>query len=284
MDRGPRVGRAPRVRRTRPASASRTAVPTGGRALHAEFDGVSGPLDGVRVLDLSIALTGPYAAALLADQGAAVDQGRAAGHRRHRAVGRCRVNGMSSLYLVCNRGKRSIAVDLQTPAGLDIVRRLAADTDVLIQNFRPGVMDQLGLGYDDVARDQPRRRLRVALRVRRDGPVPRSQRLRHGDPGVRRLRRQPGRSRRRHPGVPPADGGRQGDGAVRGAGDHRRAVRAGAGPGRPARRAFDDRRRCLVPVGRLRGERGAARGGRHRSTRASSPASGRCGSPTAGAS
>ena len=60
------------------------------------------------------------------------------------------VNGMSSLYLVCNRGKRSIAVDLQTPAGLDIVRRLAADTDVLIQNFRPGVMDKLGLGYDDV--------------------------------------------------------------------------------------------------------------------------------------
>ena len=111
---------------------------------------MSGPLDGVRVLDLSIALTGPYAAALMADQGASVIKVERPGIGDiARWVG-VSVNGMSSLYLVCNRGKRSIAVDLQTPAGLDIVRRLAADTDVLIQNFRPGVMDKLGLGYDDV--------------------------------------------------------------------------------------------------------------------------------------
>ena len=99
---------------------------------------MSGPLDGVRVLDLSIALTGPYAAALMADQGASVIKVERPGIGDiARWVG-VSVNGMSSLYLVCNRGKRSIAVDLQTPAGLDIVRRLAADTDVLIQNFRPG--------------------------------------------------------------------------------------------------------------------------------------------------
>ena len=111
---------------------------------------MSGPLDGVRVLDLSIALTGPYAAALMADQGASVIKVERPGIGDiARWVG-VSVNGMSSLYLVCNRGKRSIAVDLQTPAGLSIVRRLAADTDVLIQNFRPGVMDKLGLGYDDV--------------------------------------------------------------------------------------------------------------------------------------
>ena len=111
---------------------------------------MSGPLHGVRVLDLSIALTGPYAAALMADQGASVTKVERPGIGDiARWVG-VSVNGMSSLYLVCNRGKRSIAVDLQTPAGLDIVRRLAADTDVLIQNFRPGVMDKLALGYDDV--------------------------------------------------------------------------------------------------------------------------------------
>ncbi len=62
---------------------------------------------------------------------------------------------MSSLYLVCNRGKRSIAVDLRTPEGLEIVRELAAKADVVIQNFRPGVMDRLGIGYEDVQADNP---------------------------------------------------------------------------------------------------------------------------------
>lgn len=109
-----------------------------------------GPLDGVRVLDISIALTGPYAAALMADQGATVIKVERPGIGDiARWVGAA-VNGMSALYLVCNRGKRSIAVNLQSAEGVDIVRRLAADCDVLIQNYRPGVMDKLGLGYDDI--------------------------------------------------------------------------------------------------------------------------------------
>jgi crotonobetainyl-CoA:carnitine CoA-transferase CaiB-like acyl-CoA transferase len=107
-------------------------------------------MDGVRVLDLSIALTGPYAAALLADQGATVVKVERPGIGDiARWVG-VSVNGLSSLFLVCNRGKRSIAVDLHTPDGVDILHRLAAQSDVLIQNFRPGVMDQLGVGYDDI--------------------------------------------------------------------------------------------------------------------------------------
>ncbi len=114
-----------------------------------------GPLSGVKVLDVSIALTGPYAAALMADQGAEVikverpDIGDIA-----RYVG-VSVNGMSSLYFVCNRGKRSLAIDLKDPTGAEIVGRLAADADVVIQNYRPGVMDRLGLGYDDVKRANP---------------------------------------------------------------------------------------------------------------------------------
>lgn len=114
-----------------------------------------GPLDGVRILDLSIALTGPYAVALLADQGAEVIKVERPGVGDiARWVG-VAVNGMSSLYLVCNRGKRSIAVDLHQAEGVDVVRRLAQRCDVVVQNFRPGVMDRLGLGYDDVAAVNP---------------------------------------------------------------------------------------------------------------------------------
>jgi crotonobetainyl-CoA:carnitine CoA-transferase CaiB-like acyl-CoA transferase len=112
-------------------------------------------MDGVRVLDLSIALTGPYAAALLADQGATVVKVERPGIGDiARWVG-VSVNGMSSLFLVCNRGKRSIALDLHTPDGVDIFRRLAAESDVLIQNFRPGVTDHLGVGYDDIRAVNP---------------------------------------------------------------------------------------------------------------------------------
>jgi crotonobetainyl-CoA:carnitine CoA-transferase CaiB-like acyl-CoA transferase len=60
------------------------------------------------------------------------------------------VNGMSALYAACNRGKRCIAVDIHTDDGQAIVRRLAADTDVVVQNFRPGTLERHGLGYDDL--------------------------------------------------------------------------------------------------------------------------------------
>src|SRR4051794_13641132 len=117
---------------------------------------MSGPMAGVRVVDCSIALTGPYAAALLADQGARVVKVERPGIGDiARWVG-VMVNGMSSLYLVCNRGKRGIAVDVQTDEGVDIVRRLAADADVFVENFRPGVMDRLGLGYGELAALNPR--------------------------------------------------------------------------------------------------------------------------------
>jgi crotonobetainyl-CoA:carnitine CoA-transferase CaiB-like acyl-CoA transferase len=113
------------------------------------------PLEGVRILDLSIALTGPYAATLLADQGAAVIKVERPGIGDiGRWVG-VSVKGMSALYVMCNRGKRSIAVDIQTPEGLAIVLDLAAQADVVLQNFRPGVMDRLGLGYEAVRKANP---------------------------------------------------------------------------------------------------------------------------------
>lgn len=116
---------------------------------------VTGPLSGLKVLDLSIALTGPFAAALLADQGAEVTKVERPGIGDiARWIG-VAVNGMSAFYLACNRGKRCIAVDLSTDEGRDIVLQMAADADVIIQNFRPGVIDRLGLGYDAVREINP---------------------------------------------------------------------------------------------------------------------------------
>jgi crotonobetainyl-CoA:carnitine CoA-transferase CaiB-like acyl-CoA transferase len=116
----------------------------------------TGPLAGVKVLDLSIALTGPYAVALLADQGAEVVKVERPGIGDiARWVG-VSVNGMSAFYLACNRGKRCIAVDLAADEGRQIVMALAATVDVIVQNFRPGVIDRLGLGYEAVRALNPK--------------------------------------------------------------------------------------------------------------------------------
>jgi crotonobetainyl-CoA:carnitine CoA-transferase CaiB-like acyl-CoA transferase len=110
----------------------------------------TGPLQGIRILDLSIAATGPLACSLLADQGAEVIKVERPGIGDiGRWVG-VSVNGMSALYAACNRGKRCIAVDVQTDEGRDIVRRLAQDADEFVQNFRPGTLDRHGLGYNDL--------------------------------------------------------------------------------------------------------------------------------------
>jgi crotonobetainyl-CoA:carnitine CoA-transferase CaiB-like acyl-CoA transferase len=116
---------------------------------------MTGTMNGIRILDLSIALTGPYAATLLADQGAQVTKIERPGIGDiARWIG-VSVNGMSSLYVVCNRGKRGIVIDLQKPAGAELVRKLAAECDVLVQNYRPGVMDGLGIGYEDLRKVNP---------------------------------------------------------------------------------------------------------------------------------
>ena len=114
--------------------------------------GNGGPLAGIRVVDFSVAATGPYAAAMLADQGAEVvkverpgigDIGRWVGTMS---------GDVSALYQVCNRGKRGIVLDLQSPEGRDIAHRLIARSDLVVQNWRPGVAERLGLAYADVER------------------------------------------------------------------------------------------------------------------------------------
>lgn len=113
-----------------------------------------GPLEGFKVLDLSAVVSGPLTAGLLADQGAQVIKVERPGGDIQRHVGSNR-NGFSGFFHVLNRGKRSIAIDLGQPQGVDIVHRIAATADVVVQNFRPGVTDRLGVGYQQLSKDNP---------------------------------------------------------------------------------------------------------------------------------
>ncbi len=113
-----------------------------------------GPLDGFRVLDLTTMVSGPVATMMLADQGAEVIKIESPEGELMRKVG-VDHNGMSSSFLSCNRSKRSLAVDLKTSDGLAIVKKLAATADVLVQNFRPGAIERMGLGEDVVRAIRP---------------------------------------------------------------------------------------------------------------------------------
>jgi crotonobetainyl-CoA:carnitine CoA-transferase CaiB-like acyl-CoA transferase len=108
-----------------------------------------GPLSGYRVIDLSQVLSGPAATRMLADQGADVIKVEpfAGDITRATSVGR---NGMTAMHLNINRGKRAMSVDLKSPKALEIIKQLIRTADVFVQNFRPGVIEKLGLGYDAV--------------------------------------------------------------------------------------------------------------------------------------
>jgi crotonobetainyl-CoA:carnitine CoA-transferase CaiB-like acyl-CoA transferase len=116
---------------------------------------MSGPMQGVKIVDLSIALAGPWAVTMLADQGASVIKVEPPGLGD---IGRwigVRVGAISAMATMVNRGKRSIAVDLRTGDGRDIVKQLVAEADVFVQNFRPGVIEKLGLSYEELGRIAP---------------------------------------------------------------------------------------------------------------------------------
>lgn len=108
-----------------------------------------GPLSGYRIVDLSQVLSGPAATRLLADQGADVIKVEPFGGDITRATGGGK-NGMTASHLNINRGKRAMSIDLKNPAALEIINKLIRTADVFVQNFRPGVIEKLGLGYDAV--------------------------------------------------------------------------------------------------------------------------------------
>ena len=114
-----------------------------------------GPLSGFRVLDLSSVVSGPMAAVVLADQGADVIKIEPPGWGDGiRGLGASR-NGLSAIYALINRNKRSIAINLKHSEGQALVRQLAADADALLQNYRPGKMARLGLDYDALKAECP---------------------------------------------------------------------------------------------------------------------------------
>jgi crotonobetainyl-CoA:carnitine CoA-transferase CaiB-like acyl-CoA transferase len=115
-----------------------------------------GPLEGLVVADLSRVLAGPFATMLLGDLGADVIKvEHPAGGDETRAWGPPFHGEHSTYYLAVNRNKRSVALDLKTDAGRRAARALAARADVLVENFKAGTLDRLGLGYEEVARDNP---------------------------------------------------------------------------------------------------------------------------------
>jgi len=111
---------------------------------------MTGPLDGYTVVDISAVVSGPFCAQVLADQGAHVIKIEPLGIGDITRTGGFRAEGISAMFLSCNRGKHSVAIDLSQQAGIDAVKRLVADADVFIQNFRPGAVDRMGIGADDL--------------------------------------------------------------------------------------------------------------------------------------
>lgn len=113
------------------------------------------PLEGIKVVDLTRVLSGPYCTMILADFGAEVikvempktgDDSRAYGPY---------VNGESAYYMSINRNKKSITVDTKSPEGVALVKQLIEKADVVVENFKPGTMEKLGMGYEDLKKINP---------------------------------------------------------------------------------------------------------------------------------
>jgi crotonobetainyl-CoA:carnitine CoA-transferase CaiB-like acyl-CoA transferase len=119
---------------------------------------MSGPLHGVKVLDFTAVVSGPFATMFLADQGAEVlkiEPLSGDSTRRSRAP-IDKAGEFSALFISSNRGKRSLSIDMKSDAGREVLGKLVAQADVLVQNFRPGAMERLGLGADELRARFPR--------------------------------------------------------------------------------------------------------------------------------
>jgi len=114
------------------------------------------PLAGIKIIELSNMITCSLAAMTMSSQGADVIKVEPPGMGdKMRPLG-TQKNGVSGFFHNCNRGKRSLAIDLKSQAGVDAVKELASKADILIHNYRPGVMDRLGLGSDDLRNENPK--------------------------------------------------------------------------------------------------------------------------------
>ena len=117
---------------------------------------ISGPLAGIRVLDLTTFLSGPFATQILGDLGADIIKVEAPEGDQTRTLPPYFVGSDSAYFLHVNRNKRSIAIDLKSPEGRAVIKRFIARSDVVVENFRPGVATRLGLDYSDLAKATPK--------------------------------------------------------------------------------------------------------------------------------
>ena len=115
---------------------------------------MAGPLEGIRIIDLTSMISGPVATMLLGDQGADVIKVEPLSGDLVRYMGPNR-EGLTAGFISANRSKRSIAVDLKTSEGMEVVKRLIATGDVFVQNFRPGAIERMGLGEEAVREVKP---------------------------------------------------------------------------------------------------------------------------------
>ena len=113
-----------------------------------------GPLKGVKIIDLTTMVSGPMGAMILADQGAEVIKVEplAGDQLRHMAATH---NGVNAPFYSCNRGKKSLAIDLKSEEGKDVLLNLVKESDVFMQNFRPGTIDRMGFGYEKLKEINP---------------------------------------------------------------------------------------------------------------------------------
>jgi CoA:oxalate CoA-transferase len=116
---------------------------------------MTGPLAGIRVLDFTWALAGPYGSMILTDMGAEVIKIEPVGIDEHTRGPGPYVDGVSTYFFSINRGKQSLTLDLKSQRGREIVYDLIGQVDVLTENFTPGTMDRLGLGYEELAKRNP---------------------------------------------------------------------------------------------------------------------------------
>jgi crotonobetainyl-CoA:carnitine CoA-transferase CaiB-like acyl-CoA transferase len=116
----------------------------------------TGPLAGLRVFEVTQIMSGPTCGLLLADMGADVIKiEKAQGGDDARAYRDPQVGGVSAPFMMMNRNKRVLALDLKHPKGRALLLRMVRDADVLVENFRGGTMDKLGLGYDTLKVENP---------------------------------------------------------------------------------------------------------------------------------
>ncbi len=156
-----------------------------------------GILSGYRVVDLSIAMAGPLAAMRLGDLGADVIKVEpvTGEWQRHAPAGGAAGHQVNASFLALNRNKRSLAVDLKSPDGRQIVLDLAATSDVFLQNYRRGVAERLGLDYESIRAVKPDIVLRVDFRLWRERALRQPAGTGSAAPGDERrdVQRRPGR-------------------------------------------------------------------------------------------